>query len=184
MSMFLGLQTNNNTTKKVEKKSNPAYLGIQSSNTTKKHTKKNPNLNYGKSNPAYLGVDSSQKNRTSSKNKTFPNSLNEINFVEGGKTTLYYLKTKNQKGEERYKIGITSKNVKKRYSRKDGKYEILMECKIKRAKGIEKKIKKLNSNLITNEKLLGTKGTEIFSNDILMLDKTKGLKNMSKIKYF
>ncbi len=72
MSMFLGLQTNNNTTKKVEKKSNPAYLGIQSSNTTKKHTKKNPNLNYGKSNPAYLGVDSSQKIELLQKIKHFP----------------------------------------------------------------------------------------------------------------
>ena len=149
------------------------FLGIQGT-YNKSESKKEKII----SNPMYLGI---QKNKTSSINSK---TNNDIKMEEGGNTTLYYLKTTNKRGQIRYKVGITKRDLKKRYGRKNSiKYEILMEKRIIRAKSVEKKIKREFKSSVTNEKLLGTKGTEIFSNDILDLDNRKKSK-VKIIKYF
>lgn len=95
-----------------------------------------------------------------------------FNAIEGGETTFYYLKLKNQFGEIRYKFGITFSSVYERYKKEyHNDFEILYEKKLIHAKTIENKIKKQFSHLITNESLIGTNGTEILKEDLLKLDK-------------
>ncbi len=93
--------------------------------------------------------------------------------IEGGEIILYYLLIENDYGEKRYKIGITSQDsVNRRYSWNGytHKHEVLMEKCFINANSVEKAIKKKFSHLVTNEHLIGTKGTEIFSEDVLKLD--------------
>ena len=94
---------------------------------------------------------------------------NYFKAVEGGETTLYYLKLKNKFGETRYKVGVTLGSVAKRYSGHSG-YKVLYEKKLTHANTIEREILKKFSAVITDESLLGTNGTEIFKEDILKLD--------------
>ncbi len=89
--------------------------------------------------------------------------------IEGGETTLYYLKLKNKFEEIRYKIGVTINNVSQRYPNKFN-YEILYEKKLTHANTIEKEIKKEFFHVITDESLLGTDGSEIFKEDVLKMD--------------
>lgn len=96
---------------------------------------------------------------------------NYFNAVEGGETTLYYLKLKNKFGEIRYKIGVTLNDVKTRYKGQEHQFIILYEKKLTHANTIEKKILNEFKHLITDECLLGTYGNEIFKEDVLKLDK-------------
>lgn len=95
---------------------------------------------------------------------------NYFGAEKGGETTFYYLKLKNKKGNVRYKVGVSLNGVAKRYKGVSEKYEILFEECLTHANTIEKKILRHFKDKITNEKLLGTNGTEIFSEDILKMD--------------
>ena len=103
--------------------------------------------------------------------------VNYFGAIEGGETTLYYLKLKNKFGETRYKIGVTLNSVEKRYlGRSD--YKILYENKLTHANTIEKNVLKTFHHLVTDESLLGTNGTEIFKEDVLKLDIESNYKNV------
>ena len=95
---------------------------------------------------------------------------NYFGAEKGGETTFYYLKLKNKKGQVRYKVGVSLNGVIKRYKGVSEKYEILFEESLTHSNTIEKKILKHFKDKITNENLLGTNGTEIFSEDVLKMD--------------
>jgi len=96
---------------------------------------------------------------------------NYFEAVDGGETTLYYLKLNNKFGETRYKIGVTLQDVKTRYKGINHPFIILYEKKLTHANAIEKKVLQEFSHLITDESLLGTTGSEILKEDVLSLDK-------------
>lgn len=91
--------------------------------------------------------------------------------IEGGETTLYYLKLNNKFGEIRYKVGVTLQTVKARYNGINHPFVVLYEKKLTHANTIEKQILKEFNYLVTDESLLGTNGSEIFKEDVLRLDK-------------
>lgn len=91
--------------------------------------------------------------------------------IEGGETTLYYLKLNNKFDESRYKVGVTLQNVKARYNGINHPFVVLYEKKLTHANTIEKQILKEFNYLVTDESLLGTNGSEIFKEDVLKLDK-------------
>ena len=97
---------------------------------------------------------------------------NHFNAIDGDEyhTTLYYLKTFNEFGLARYKVGITVNDVEKRYAGQQNKYEILFEKRIANARQIENEVIKFYKQYITDEPLLKTKGSEIFDRDVLKLD--------------
>ena len=94
--------------------------------------------------------------------------FNTYNAAVGGETTLYYLKLNNGN----YKIGVTIKSVSERYKGSNN-FTILFEKKITHARTIEAKIKRDFKHLLVSEYDNETKtvGSEIFSTDILGLDK-------------
>ena len=94
-----------------------------------------------------------------------------FNAVEGGETTLYYLKLNNKFSEVRYKIGVTLQDVKTRYKGINHPFIVLYEKKLTHANTIEKQILQEFQHLVTDESLLGTTGCEILKEDVLKLDK-------------
>lgn len=108
---------------------------------------------------------------------------NFFEAVNGGETTLYYLKLWNDRGEVRYKVGVTLQSIEQRYKEYYRGFIVLFEEKLTHANTIEKNILRYNKNYITHEKLLGTKGKEIFSDDILRLDSDNEKTNKYKLQY-
>jgi len=97
--------------------------------------------------------------------------LENFNPVEGGETTLYYLRLL-FRGVRYYKIGVTLKSVNERYSPKDFQFidKVLYEKKLTHANTIEQKIKtKYRSNIFPLA-ILSSGHSEVFDRDILDLD--------------
>ena len=89
-----------------------------------------------------------------------------VKYDDDADNILYYLKLPNG----HYKVGITSSSVSKRYSGIYG-YKVLLERRAVNARQVEGKIKQTFKHLVVGEdKHLNTKGTEIFSEDVLKLD--------------
>jgi len=101
--------------------------------------------------------------------------LNAFNLIEGGETTLYYLRLV-FKGKRYYKIGITFHNVRERYNKNDFKIidKILYEKKLTHAKTIEQKIINHFKKYIFPLSILSSGDSEIFDVDILQLDIDEG----------
>ncbi len=105
------------------------------------------------------------------KNKVNNSNINFFNPVEGGETTLYYLRLV-FKGKRYYKIGVTINDVKSRYLSKDFNIieKILYEKKLTHANRIEKKILKIFKDKIFPLNILSSGETEIFDEDVLQMD--------------
>lgn len=99
------------------------------------------------------------------------NILDTFNPIEGGETILYYLRL-NFKGRKYYKIGVTLKSVKERYSNKDFEIieKILYEKRLTFANTIERQIIKKFEDKIFPLSILSSGESEIFDEDILKLD--------------
>ncbi len=94
---------------------------------------------------------------------------NHFGAQEGGTTYLYYLKINRT---NTYKIGITKQygGVRSRYTSSERcQFTVLFEKKIVGAEKIERAIIRHFKSLVTNKNQIGTKGTEIFSKDVLKL---------------
>lgn len=100
------------------------------------------------------------------------NTLNSFNPVEGGETTLYYLRLL-FKGRKYYKIGVTLSSVNERYKSKDFNYidKILYDKKITHANTIEKQILQNYKHHLFPLAILSSGHTEVFDIDVLELDK-------------
>ena len=95
----------------------------------------------------------------------------KFNAIEGGETTLYYLKLL-FKGKPYYKIGVTLNSVKKRYKVQDFKIidKILYEKKLTHANKIEKAILKEYNAFLFPLAILSSGHSEVFDSDVLNLD--------------
>jgi len=94
---------------------------------------------------------------------------NHFGAQEGGTTYLYYLKINRT---NTYKIGITKQHggVRSRYTSSERcQFTVLFEKKIVGAEKIERAIIRHYKSLVTNRNQIGTKGTEIFKEDVLRL---------------
>ena len=94
---------------------------------------------------------------------------NHFGAREGGTTYLYYLRINRT---NTYKIGITRQagGVRSRYTNNDRRqFTILFEKKIVGAEKVERAIIRHYKSLVTNVNQISTKGTEIFSEDVLKL---------------
>lgn len=94
---------------------------------------------------------------------------NHFGAREGGATYLYYLRINRT---NTYKIGITKQlgGVRSRYTNNESRqFTVLFEKKIVGAEKIEREIIRHYKSLVTNKNQIGTKGTEIFSEDVLKL---------------
>lgn len=98
---------------------------------------------------------------------------NDIGSQEGiGERRFYYLKV-TKRGKVYYKIGITNRSVRERYSGNVAggeKYEILYEKIHSKAETLETAIKRYYRKHNEPVNVLGTKGTEVFNTDILKMD--------------
>ena len=99
------------------------------------------------------------------------NVLDSFNPIEGGETTLYYLRLV-FKGKNYYKIGVTINDVTSRYNFKDFRVidKILYEKKLTHANTIEKAILKEFNEHIFPLGILSSGATEIFDVDVLKMD--------------
>ena len=97
--------------------------------------------------------------------------FNSFNPIEGGETTLYYLRLV-FKGKKYYKIGITFHSVQDRYKGNDFKIidKILYEKKLTHAKTIEQQIINYFKEHSFPLAILSSGQTEIFDIDVLKLD--------------
>lgn len=99
------------------------------------------------------------------------NVFNSFNPIEGGETTLYYLRLV-FKGKRYYKIGVTINSVSSRYKTTDFKFidKILYEKKITHANTIEQQIIKRFKEQAFPLAILSSGQTEMFDVDVLQLD--------------
>lgn len=97
--------------------------------------------------------------------------LDSFNPVEGGETTLYYLRLV-FRGKRYYKIGITLHSVAERYTAKDFDIieKVLYEKKLTFAKTIEQQIIKHFADKVFPLSILSSGDSEIFDEDVLKLD--------------
>lgn len=94
-----------------------------------------------------------------------------FNPIEGGETTLYYLRL-SFRGKRYYKIGVTLGSVKSRYTSKDFETidKVLYEKQLTHANTIEKQIIKKFQDKVFPLSILSSGQTEIFDEDILKMD--------------
>jgi hypothetical protein len=99
------------------------------------------------------------------------NILERYNPIEGGETTLYYLRLL-YRGRKYYKIGVTLRDISSRYTQQDQQYieKVLYEKKLTHANTIEQKILKDFHNHIFPLAILSSGHSEVFDYDILELD--------------
>ena len=97
--------------------------------------------------------------------------LDNYNPIEGGETSLYYLRLR-FKGKAYYKVGVTLRDVKSRYTKKDLQFieKIIYEKKLTHANTIEQKILKDYQNSIFPLAILSSGHSEVFDYDVLGLD--------------
>jgi hypothetical protein len=97
--------------------------------------------------------------------------LDVFNPVEGGETTLYYLRLV-FRDKYYYKVGITFNSVRDRYNNSDFKFidKILYEKKLTHARTIEQDIISHFKDSIFPLAILSSGESEIFDEDVLRLD--------------
>jgi len=112
------------------------------------------------------------ENKKSEYNFSSNDILSKFNPVEGGETTLYYLRLV-FRSKKYYKVGVTINSVKNRYSIKDFKIidKILYEKKLTHANTIEKEIIRRFKDKIFPLSILSSGESEIFDEDVLEMDK-------------
>ena len=99
------------------------------------------------------------------------NVFSFFNAIEGGETTLYYLRLL-YKEKRYYKIGVTLNSVRSRYKTVDFKFidKILYEKKVTHANTIEQQIIKKFREHAFPLAILSSGQTEVFDYDILQMD--------------